>query len=305
MLYSVKEKTGAAYVQANFAGDALERQRRPALRAHRTAHISNTTVSRRPTPISRTAPSMVRQFGPICDRAATSTYNDLLPSANFKYELTDDWCCASPRRKTLTRPDYSALAGSVSLSDLTHTGSGGNPDLEPLISTNFDAALEWYFAAARAAVGQRVLDEHQGLRGASAPIVRPYLDQTASAAAGQDVFVDYGVHPGQRRRQGKGFELVIRTADRRELRRGRQLHLRRRQLDGGTSRCSAPRSDTYNVSGYFENDKFNFRLSYTYRSDYYAGVSRTDDFYQDEHRQSVGIGSATRSTTGCRSAWMR
>jgi iron complex outermembrane receptor protein len=25
-------------------------------------------------------------------------------------------------------------------------GSGGNPDLEPIRSTNFDAGLEWYFA---------------------------------------------------------------------------------------------------------------------------------------------------------------
>ena len=26
------------------------------------------------------------------------------------------------------------------------TGSGGNPKLKPLVSTNFDASLEWYFA---------------------------------------------------------------------------------------------------------------------------------------------------------------
>ena len=39
--------------------------------------------------------------------------------------------------------------------------------------------------------------------------------------------------------------------------------------------------NTYNVSGYFENDQFNARLSYTYRSEFYAGVSRTDDFFQE------------------------
>ena len=53
---------------------------------------------------------------------------------------------------TMTRPDYSALAGSVSLGappttvDQIGGGSGGNPDLEPIRSTNFDAGLEWYFA---------------------------------------------------------------------------------------------------------------------------------------------------------------
>src|SRR5690606_36350692 len=40
--------------------------------------------------------------------------------------------------------------------------------------------------------------------------------------------------------------------------------------------------DTWNLSGWFENDRFNARLSYSYRSAFYAGVSRTDSFYQDD-----------------------
>jgi iron complex outermembrane receptor protein len=47
--------------------------------------------------------------------------------------------------------------------------------------------------------------------------------------------------------------------------------------------------DTYNLSGYFENKLFNARVSYTYRSSFYAGVSRTDTFYQD----SIGTLSAS------------
>ena len=53
---------------------------------------------------------------------------------------------------TMTRPDYSALAGfsrpgtpPATVGEIG-TGSGGNPDLEPIRSTNFDAGLEWYFA---------------------------------------------------------------------------------------------------------------------------------------------------------------
>ena len=36
----------------------------------------------------------------------------------------------------------------------TGTGTGGNPDLEPIRSTNFDAGLEWYFAEEFAAGGR-------------------------------------------------------------------------------------------------------------------------------------------------------
>ncbi len=53
--------------------------------------------------------------------------------------------------QTLGRPDYSALAGSVSLlppavEGGVGSGSGGNPDLAPIVSTNFDVSWEWYFA---------------------------------------------------------------------------------------------------------------------------------------------------------------
>ena len=47
--------------------------------------------------------------------------------------------------------------------------------------------------------------------------------------------------------------------------------------------------NTYNVSGYFENERFNARVSYTYRSSFYAGVSRTDTYYQAGYRQPRGL----------------
>ena len=37
---------------------------------------------------------------------------------------------------------------------------------------------------------------------------------------------------------------------------------------------------TYNVSGYYENDRFNARVSYTYRSDFFSGLDRSTAFYQ-------------------------
>src|SRR5260221_2618391 len=48
--------------------------------------------------------------------------------------------------RTIARADYSALGGSITADDTTHTGNGGNPDLKPIRSTNLDATFEWYFA---------------------------------------------------------------------------------------------------------------------------------------------------------------
>ena len=46
----------------------------------------------------------------------------------------------------MSRPDYSALGAAVSLTDLTLTGNGGNPNLKPIRAAVYDAALEWYYA---------------------------------------------------------------------------------------------------------------------------------------------------------------
>jgi iron complex outermembrane recepter protein len=74
------------------------------------------------------------------------SYTDVLPSANLKLGLRRDLVARFAASKTMTRPDYSALAASVSLNPSTLSGSGGNPDLKPVRSTNLDATLEWYFA---------------------------------------------------------------------------------------------------------------------------------------------------------------
>jgi iron complex outermembrane receptor protein len=70
--------------------------------------------------------------------------NRVLPSANFKFDL-DDLVLRVAASQTQTLPDYSALGASSYGSDLNRTGGGGNPNLKPVVSTNLDANLEWYF----------------------------------------------------------------------------------------------------------------------------------------------------------------
>src|SRR5436305_13222085 len=73
-------------------------------------------------------------------------YLDILPSIYASFDVTHDFVIRVAASETMSRPDYSALGGAVSLDDLNHTGNGGNPNLKPIRSTNFDATVEWYFA---------------------------------------------------------------------------------------------------------------------------------------------------------------
>ena len=69
----------------------------------------------------------------------------MLPSANLKFNMAEDVVFRFAASQTMTMPDFSALGASSWGSDLNRTGGGGNPNLKPVVATNFDGNLEWYF----------------------------------------------------------------------------------------------------------------------------------------------------------------
>lgn len=83
------------------------------------------------------------------DRVAeTNDYRKALPSFNIAYDVTDDAVLRFSAAKVIARPRYADLAGTFTINSGTGdlTANGGNPDLNPYESTNYDLAAEWYFA---------------------------------------------------------------------------------------------------------------------------------------------------------------
>jgi TonB-dependent receptor len=80
-----------------------------------------------------------------------TTTTDVLPSLNTKLTLAHGVVGRFSYSRTLTRPNFADLNPGVSLSTIVSnttglTGTGGNPNLEPVKSNNFDLSGEWYFA---------------------------------------------------------------------------------------------------------------------------------------------------------------
>ena len=73
---------------------------------------------------------------------------DVLPSANLTFDLAPKLLLRLAAAETMARPDYSALGGTVSLTDTNFTGSGGNPNLKPIKATVLDASIEYYYGPA-------------------------------------------------------------------------------------------------------------------------------------------------------------
>ncbi|MBY5993980.1 TonB-dependent receptor [Ferrimonas balearica] len=79
----------------------------------------------------------------------TGSYDYWLPNVNFNIEVMDDLYLRAAYSETIGRPDYVSIQGGTVLGTLANrgggSGSGGNPGLLPLESTNYDLSAEWYY----------------------------------------------------------------------------------------------------------------------------------------------------------------
>src|SRR3569833_1964494 len=83
--------------------------------------------------------------------SASHSYNNFLPSANFKLNITDQIIARAAVSRSLTRPDMYDLRPVINYNVLRPgemQASGGSPDLRPYLSDNYDLFLEWYYSRA-------------------------------------------------------------------------------------------------------------------------------------------------------------
>lgn len=284
--YDVEEENSAAYVQADFGGDVWSGN--IGLRYVQTKEDIVSFVS-----ADATDPDAVlgSAFGTFKPSRTQHTYDDWLPSANLRWNVTDEVVARFGAAMTMTRPDYSALAGFVTLGappptvDIIGSGSGGNPDLEPIRSTNFDAGLEWYFARnSLLGVGLFYMDLDNYVSFGTER--KSYLTYSTNFPDGQELQYDLTVPVNaQGRVQGVEFSYQQAFTDNfggfanYTYADGKQTS---GVPAGGDDRLVGTSKNTYNLGGYFETEHFNARLNYTYRSDFFSGLDRQTAFSQDE-----------------------
>lgn len=270
--WTVAEKNLAAYVQANFTGDRWSGNvglRYVDIDQDIDTYFADTVT-----------PEVSSLFGGWDRRHYNNTYSRVLPSANLKFDLNDDLVFRFAASQTQTLPDYSALGTSSWGSDLNKTGGGGNPNLKPVLSTNFDANLEWYFMPrGLLSVGAFAMDlndyvaygiEKQML---FSELTHQLEEYNVSVPINADAKV-HGLEVAYEQPLGEFFGVIANYT----------------YSDGSTSHTWADGSDnllgnsksTYNVGAYFENDRFGARVSYTRRSSFLIGLSGANPYYQDD-----------------------
>src|SRR5690606_28977298 len=189
---------------------------------------------------------------PYQPQVAKNDYRKLLPSVNFRYDLTDALVARVAVSRTLTRPDYSALTGALNLNDLALSGTGGNPYLDPIVSTNFDASLEWYFAPrALLSAGVFYMDLKDYIDFRVVP--GEYLNQTETNNQQREVWSTYLVsQPYNVGAKLKGLELDYQQPIGEYFGIAANFTWADGETEGGGP-MNGTSERTYNVSAYFEN----------------------------------------------------
>lgn len=145
-----KEKSRSAFLQYSTTWDwSIPVHFAAGIRYEKTEVTSNALV---PTATSirwGSANEFNVNFADPAFGEAKGEYDYWLPSIDFKADLREDLILRASYGHTIGRPGWQDIQGGQTLNQQGSvsggTGQQGNPNLEPLLSKNFDVSFEWYY----------------------------------------------------------------------------------------------------------------------------------------------------------------
>ncbi len=210
-----------------------------------------------------------------------SSYNDWLPSFNFRLKLLDTLFLRAAVSKTIARPPFGELSPSLTLNanpvnPNLNSGAQGNPNLQPVRSTNFDLALEYYPAKSSVFYGTAFEKKVTGFIGSlSQPetfsgvtyLIQSFANLTPATIEGYEVgFQHFFTHlpaPFDGLGLQANFTYVYSTTP--------------TTISGVGAPVNAPLTNlsktSYNVVGMYEKGPFSARIAYNYRSSFVTGFA--------------------------------
>lgn len=282
--YGLQEQNKAAYVMGEFengkvSGNAGLRYVQTQVDTVAYQLLTNGTAAGQCVPMQPcSVPGAIvgSRMGTYVPQTTSITHNALLPSLNLRWDLDKSLVGRFAVSRSMGRPNYNEMAAAISLDNIRGTGTTGNPYLKPILSNNLDASLAWYFAPRAYVSGGLFAANLQNY-------VKPRTSTLSFIDTSTGLWRDYLVST----RDGidanlKGFEMATEVPIGAGFGVGGNLtYVHSRDADGqpmmGASKV------TYNLVGFYENDKFSARLGWNHRDDYAynivgngSGVPTTD-----------------------------
>jgi TonB-dependent receptor len=274
--YLIEQTNTSAYAQLNFGSD----QR---LRGNFGVRFVNAEIASTAFNLGSDVPAL-----PALPEWSVTQKNDddyLLPSLNLAFDATDDVVLRFAAASVVAWAPYNQMAPNTFLNDTTLTGSGGNADLGPYESTNYNVSAEWYFAPESVVAASVFYKDIENFIESEAATERlfnsisddadptGFLNLVATGACTIDGFCDYSILRPRNAGTGeiKGFNLSYQQPFGES---GFGIVANYTFADGETAAGNDlpfQSRDQYNLSPYYEKDPFSARLTYGWRSEYLAG----------------------------------
>ncbi len=295
--FDADEKALAGYAQIKYEFDiGVPIDGSIGLRAVRTeTTLSGTSRTVEPNP---SGPGDIVSFVPVTE---TNEYTDYLPNASARIKFLDNLQLRAAYTETRTRPNFDQLNPSLNFGNppvacdpdsplynpenCVLSATGGNPDLRPIMSTNYDLSLEYYFSRAgsvTAAVFRRDVNgfisrisiETDDPELGRLSINRPFNGEDGriqGIEVSVGTFFDFDFLPEWVRGFGlRGNYTYIDAGA--ELAQEQAADLPGQQPVVGVS------EHTYNLVALYEKPQFSARLAYNYQTSFVDSYNRVRDF---------------------------
>ncbi|VXD00032.1 TonB-dependent receptor [Sphingomonas sp. 8AM] len=207
---------------------------------------------------------------------SSTQYVDVLPNISAQLHFTDRLKLRLSRTEALTRPGFNQINPTLTITqgtiggNISYTGNGGNPELQPIRSNNYDASLEYYFSRTGSVSVAGFYREIEGFINSLPQVVNVqpfgnilvYRPSNSSSGtikgieAAATTFFDF--LPGPLR--GLGAQANFTYID------GEQVVPAAANFAGGRNTLPGVSKYSFNVIGLYELGPASVRLAYNYRS---------------------------------------
>lgn len=284
-IFAVNEKGYAGYVMGEFGGEGWRGN--VGVRVVETKQTSSGFVQQ-----SVMQPGFVSDaFGIFQPVSIDRSYTDILPSINVSFDMTDQVVLRFAAARTMARPDYTDVAPTVNLNVGSLSGTSGNPNLDPYRANQFDVSVEWYpnkdtivAAALFYKDIQSFITDKPIQQSFMVETNTPNLSRCSSAATPTSPNLFNCLFDINQRSNGggghiEGAELTVQAPIWNGFGVQTNYTYSHAKTQSGDP-LPGNSENTFNFTGYYENDRLSARLGYTYRSDFFITFDRSTPLNQ-------------------------
>ncbi|PSJ43520.1 TonB-dependent receptor [Allosphingosinicella deserti] len=283
--YSINEKAYGGYVMATLGQDGGKWSGNIGVRVIRTDQTSRGNI------VGAAGPGAISNaFGDFIPVVVERSYTDVLPSANVKFDLSDQFVLRLGAGETMARPDFTDIVPRVSLNPGTLTADAGDPFVDPFRATTADVSLEWYpdrDTIVALALYYKDIESYivnsttQGIF--PVQTATPNLSRCTPVAGSTDNLYNCVFDVNRRSNGGGGTNKGFEIQASRPVWGGFGVQANYTYSDASSSGgdpIPGNSKHSLNLTGYYENDWLSARLAYNYRSSFFINIDRATPLNQ-------------------------